>query len=59
MQTSAKGEWKPADVSALLRFAGDLKSFTWDAKLYASPKAEGEEKKERKERKEKKEAAKN
>lgn len=34
MQTSQKGEWKPADIEAVIRFTGDLKSFVWDAKTY-------------------------
>ena len=39
VQTSQKGEWKPADIEAVIRFAGDLKSFIWDAKTYYSADA--------------------
>lgn len=51
VQTSQKGEWKPADINAVIRFAGDLKSFVWDAKNYMSPEARSaaESKEEKKE----------
>ena len=60
VQTSAKGEWKPADISGVLKFSGDLKSFTWDAKLYHShhekegKKEKDEKKEDKKDKKEKK-----
>jgi len=51
-----KMEWKPAEIDGVIRFAGDLKSFTWDAKAFYSydPNAPKEAKKEKKEKKEKK-----
>lgn len=51
VQTSQKGEWKPAEIDAVIRFSGDLKSFVWDAKTYHSPQAQPAEKKEEGEKK--------